>query len=220
MLLFLLPSIFSLVYKGKNYKVEPLIHQDGAPYTAKISGETVLFNFIHTVNISSRAECTSPPAAVMSVSIPDGQEMCWVNAVNTTYEFVPLQKTDKGIQLRFSNGQGQNWDFKVMCGKKETEWVVAPDATYNYLASIEHPGGCAKGGGDGFGIAFFIILLVAAVLYFAIGIPVCKFGMKKSGKEIIPFVNFWIALPKLFIDGVKCMFSPCCKSKGGYEPTE
>ncbi|KAK2955234.1 hypothetical protein BLNAU_9786 [Blattamonas nauphoetae] len=75
--------------------------------------------------------------------------------------------------------------------------------------------GCAKGGGgDGFGIAFFIILLASAVLYFAIGIPICKCGMKKSGKEIIPFVNFWIALPGLFVEGVKCMFSPCCKKKG------
>eukprot|EP00770_Monocercomonoides_exilis_P015936 MONOS_15886.1-p1 / transcript=MONOS_15886.1 / gene=MONOS_15886 / organism=Monocercomonoides_exilis_PA203 / gene_product=unspecified product / transcript_product=unspecified product / location=Mono_scaffold01391:9482-9935(-) / protein_length=73 / sequence_SO=supercontig / SO=protein_coding / is_pseudo=false len=65
-----------------------------------------------------------------------------------------------------------------------------------------------------------IILSVLLVLYFAAGIPIMKFGLKKEGIEIIPFVRFWLAVPGLVIDGVKFILSPCLKSKSGYKDVD
>lgn len=65
--------------------------------------------------------------------------------------------------------------------------------------------------GLSFGSIMLIVLAILFVLYFLIGIPVCKFALKKKGKEIIPFVYFWLSIPGLVVDGVKFIFTPCCR---------
>lgn len=71
--------------------------------------------------------------------------------------------------------------------------------------------------GISFGSVMLIIIACLVVLYFLIGIPVMHFGFKKSGIEMIPFINFWTSLPGLVIEGVKGIF--CCTlcRGGGYE---
>ncbi len=58
----------------------------------------------------------------------------------------------------------------------------------------------------GIGGLLLILLAVAIILYFIIGILFMKFKMKAEGINIIPNVNFWKAIPFLFIDGIKLMF--------------
>ncbi|KAK2955032.1 hypothetical protein BLNAU_9963 [Blattamonas nauphoetae] len=210
----LLQPLSALVHRKQKYNVEDLIKTDGTVYEITRPEELLVFNFMYGANLSKYANCSDQPATSMAVSIVgENQEYCWNNALNTSFTTSDPPE-GKGIILTYNSDSGNKFMFKVMCGKEKSDWS-ANAVGLEYTVSITHPGGCAKGGGgDGFGIAFFIILLASAVLYFAIGIPICKCGMKKSGKEIIPFVNFWIALPGLFVEGVKCMFSPCCKKKG------
>lgn len=89
-----------------------------------------------------------------------------------------------------------------------------------YAGPIEHAAFCpvADGGFD-YGWVFVIIVLVGAFLYFVLGIIILKFAMHKEGREVVPNVEFWVALPGLVWDGIKFLFGKfrqCC-CRGEYE---
>ncbi|KAK2961552.1 hypothetical protein BLNAU_3350 [Blattamonas nauphoetae] len=211
------------VYDKQTYNIEALTKKD-ADYDFTLPDEVVHFNVLSTIHQNLYDLCKDHTNCALVGVTTDEAPNCFCMANNATMKTTKL--ADKtGIQLEYENDMGTNSKIQIVCkkGEKGDTFKLERSQGFEYLVTFEHEGGCPKGGAggsDAFGIVFFIILLVAAVLYFAIGIPVCKCGMKKSGKEIIPFINFWIALPGLFIDGVKCMFSPCCKSKSGYADVE
>lgn len=88
-------------------------------------------------------------------------------------------------------------------------------------ANFYSPQGCkiSKKSGLGFGSIMLIILAACVVLFFAIGIPIQYFVRHKKGLEIIPFFAFFVSIPGLVLDGVKFIFSPCCK-RNDYAPIE
>ncbi len=51
-----------------------------------------------------------------------------------------------------------------------------------------------------------IIVLCGLFLYFVLGIIILKFAMHKEGREVVPNVEFWAALPGLVLDGIKYVF--------------
>ncbi|KAK2947179.1 putative Mitogen-activated protein kinase [Blattamonas nauphoetae] len=208
----------SVKFKGKTFNLEPLTKTDKTYYSFDAPEEKIHFNVLKPLDLSVFKECESQPSDSLAVSLfgdPDMQ-VCWNVGLSEKSTYT-LLSNPAGLQISYKSDQSTDFVMNFLCGKEASQFVGNRDANYNYEVNITHPGGCGKGGGnDVFGIVFFIILLVAVVLYFAIGIPICACGMKKTGKEVIPFINFWIALPKLFIDGIKFMFSPCCKSKADY----
>jgi hypothetical protein len=79
--------------------------------------------------------------------------------------------------------------------------------------------GCAGGGGPSSfddGWIFVIIVLCGLFLYFVVGIIVLKFVMHKEGREIVPQVEFWAALPGLVLDGMKFAWRKITCQTGGY----
>lgn len=87
------------------------------------------------------------------------------------------------------------------------------------------PGGGGGGGVPGapppfdYGWVFVIIVLCGLFLYFVIGIIILKFALHKEGREIVPQVDFWTALPLLVWDGMKYAFC-CVPCRGGGSYTE
>ncbi len=56
------------------------------------------------------------------------------------------------------------------------------------------------------GWVFVIIVLCGLFLYFVLGIVILKFALHKEGRDVVPNVEFWAALPGLVVDGIKCVF--------------
>ncbi|KAK2955086.1 hypothetical protein BLNAU_10017 [Blattamonas nauphoetae] len=109
--------------------------------------------------------------------------------------------------------------WNIRCGKKADIVVTGMD-TMTIQIDWRGPQGCAKGGGLGWGWLFIIILFSSLALFFAIGIPINACGRKKSGIEVVPFVYFWVGIPRMVMEGVKCLFSPCRKKQRGFDPLE
>ena len=81
-------------------------------------------------------------------------------------------------------------------------------------------GGCDSNGpiskskpssGIGAGIYICIGIVSLIVLYFLIGSFVMKFGMKKTGKDVLPNSAFWCNLPTLIKDCSVWCFEKCFK---------
>ncbi|KAK2963290.1 hypothetical protein BLNAU_1823 [Blattamonas nauphoetae] len=218
-------SLFLLAYplsfKGKVYNIESLAKEEGT-FSLTVEDEEVFFNPLKVINLTAIG-CTDAQEANVTVAskapFGEGDFYCFVLGLKSS-ETPKLLEEGNGLSIEYNGGASNpgKFTFLFQCAKEEGTPALTRDKEYNYFVNWSTKAACGKGGGsDVFGIVFFIILLVAATLYFAIGIPICACGMKKRGKEIIPFIHFWIALPGLFKDGVKCMFSPCCKSKSGYD---
>jgi hypothetical protein len=78
---------------------------------------------------------------------------------------------------------------------------------------------CALGCGYGIGGLFITLSVIGIVAFFGIGTIVCKFVLKKEGREIIPFGSFVLDIPFLLKDGVMLfvdLFSQITK-KGQYQ---
>jgi hypothetical protein len=60
-----------------------------------------------------------------------------------------------------------------------------------------------SGGGLSGGTIFLLALLVLCILYLIVGILINKFSRMKSGREVVPNVEFWVSLPGLVVDGAK-----------------
>lgn len=89
------------------------------------------------------------------------------------------------------------------------------------FAPIAWSGFCPGGGGGGdngfdFGWVFVIIVLCGLFLYFVLGIIILKFALHKEGREVVPQVEFWSALPGLVLDGIKFTWRKITCQSGGY----
>jgi len=79
--------------------------------------------------------------------------------------------------------------------------------------------GCTGAGGPStfdMGWVFVIIVLCGLFVYFVGGILLLKFALHKDGREIVPQVDFWTALPGLVVDGIKFAWRKITCQTGGY----
>eukprot|EP00770_Monocercomonoides_exilis_P012231 MONOS_12173.1-p1 / transcript=MONOS_12173.1 / gene=MONOS_12173 / organism=Monocercomonoides_exilis_PA203 / gene_product=unspecified product / transcript_product=unspecified product / location=Mono_scaffold00656:406-1145(+) / protein_length=174 / sequence_SO=supercontig / SO=protein_coding / is_pseudo=false len=170
----------------------------------------------------------------VAVGVQDGY--CYGIALKNTQEMKLLDNKD-GILFSYTTDdqtQFEGLKLKLVCDNETSQKVSMDDL--EVVIEMHDPHGCSeskkkkkddnptdkppKKKGISFGSVMLIIIAALIVLYFAIGIPIWKFGLKKTGIEIIPFVNFWRMVPGLVIGGVKFLLSPCLKSKDGYKDFE
>lgn len=99
---------------------------------------------------------------------------------------------------------------------------TASDDGTTAKVELLHPSACIKNKKKGlsFGSIALIVIACLIVLYLALGIPINIFVRKKKGVEVIPFIYFWTSIPGLVIDGIRFIFSPCCKGGSGYSNIE
>ena len=87
----------------------------------------------------------------------------------------------------------------------------------NMTIDFKTPAGCPHlSKGISFGTIALIIIGSSLLLFFVIGILINALARGKRGLEMIPFFAFWKELPRLILDGLRCIFSPCCRGKTGY----
>ncbi|XP_065910721.1 uncharacterized protein [Dysidea avara] len=82
-------------------------------------------------------------------------------------------------------------------------------------------GGSSKSSDPGVvGIVLLSLAFFAFMAYLITGMVIMKVKYEKTGTDIIPNKQFWLALPFLIKDGVLFTFSPCINAiknkKGGY----
>jgi len=99
---------------------------------------------------------------------------------------------------------------------KSCEYVLNP---ISYCGFCPLGTGCTGGGGPStfdMGWVFVIIVLCGLFIYFIGGILLLKFALHKDGREIVPQVDFWTALPGLVVDGIKFAWRKITCQTGGY----
>ncbi|KAH7820000.1 putative Autophagy-related protein 27 [Monocercomonoides exilis] len=228
----LLLKTYSLELSDFNFT--GLARDSDNPYEGKIQSMKFWYNFNRSVpNVPSIGECEIP-GCVIPTKPSMGDCYCYgdINNGSTT-----VLASDDGIKMKFdydADYETRTAVIRFTCAKEEK---VSLDYQ-NVMVTLnwEHPQGCPVKHKDpddpsnpsdpnnpknkkklSFGSVMLIILSVLLVLYFAIGIPIMAFGLKKRGVEMIPFVFFWTAIPGLVVSGVKCIFQPCCNSARGFK---
>lgn len=94
-------------------------------------------------------------------------------------------------------------------------FVYVPESQYNFVLVTQKPHtNDAVDPGVG-GIVAMLLLMVAALSYFVIGMFVMRFYRGARGVEMIPNLSFWKDFPFLVMDGVLFAFLgwPCCKNR-------
>jgi len=150
--------------------------------------------------------------------------------LTTTAAFVPLVRTttanQKGATLRFANGTGgRAFELDFQCDPSITTIgaptfeIETPKLFYNFAwaTSLACPtnapppgtGGKLSGGG-----IFLILVFCLFAVYVAAGITYNVVRKKATGKEIIPNVEFWLAIPGLVKDGVMFIVNSTCRRSG------
>eukprot|EP01006_Ploeotia_vitrea_P033790 TRINITY_DN65642_c1_g1_i1.p1 TRINITY_DN65642_c1_g1~~TRINITY_DN65642_c1_g1_i1.p1 ORF type:complete len:273 (-),score=126.76 TRINITY_DN65642_c1_g1_i1:84-866(-) len=144
----------------------------------------------------------------------------WKGATTT----VQWSKIDSGVSGLWSNGDicdVQGADVKrtlkldLVCGEENkiksienippTPEKCQADVTFTTPAVCGHGGPPAKSGGLSGGWVFCIILWSVTFVYCGLGCIYNRTQKGASGKEVIPHVAFWGALPGLVKDG--CSFT-------------
>ncbi|KAH7822476.1 putative Autophagy-related protein 27 [Monocercomonoides exilis] len=238
-LLFLVLHSLDSAITLDDFNLTGISHDPDDPYTQKTEDGNVRFNFRKKVGYWQDEEiCETDNCLFQQIVMDvDGQYCYCFGEVKP--EDISFLANNSGLEFSYKyNGvyTSRTLSIKFQCSKQEN---IDVSVFSNSEAEIiwKHPQGCPNIKPDpddpnnpdkpdpkkdpkkkklSFGSVMLIILSVLAVLYFAIGIPVMYFALKKRGLEIIPFVNFWKSLPGLVIDGVKFCLSPCLKSKSGY----
>eukprot|EP00708_Paratrimastix_pyriformis_P001701 GAFH01000313.1.p2 GENE.GAFH01000313.1~~GAFH01000313.1.p2 ORF type:complete len:198 (-),score=16.57 GAFH01000313.1:86-679(-) len=132
------------------------------------------------------------------------------------------QAQPTGLNITYGNGE--------MCsaGYHNSFQLIVPCATSvgkptikitecRYAVEFPHPAGCftAVPSGMSVGTVLLILLLVGFFLFISGG-SVLKWRIKKMDMsiQVIPFIDFWKALPGLVWDGIKfSFFPPLCRPK-------
>lgn len=140
-----------------------------------------------------------------------------------TYQLIDRDIPAKGITIRISNGDEcviateDNLTAKYffigqllcdMTAEKPTLKMITSSLCM-YRAEIKSKFGCTgyteSDGGVGWIVIIIFISLLA--LYFVAGFIVCTKRYGKTGKEAIPNIEFWSALPSLVVAGVLFTFA-------------
>ncbi|KAK2945846.1 hypothetical protein BLNAU_19214 [Blattamonas nauphoetae] len=218
----LILSLFSAVFPANDPKIlskfnlKPLIKEPGKVYETSIGFGTVKWNFRTPFEGTSGTSCAGGDC-IIHLSYDDiGTCTCFGKDGTETYN---LLGSNNGLCFMYSNGPDgdKTVRYDLVCAKQEHLSAESPNGTY---IQIEHqsPYGCMKSAGLGWGWIFVIVLFGGLLLLFIIGIPVNKCIRKKTGIEVIPFFIFWSSLPRMTLEGIKCLFSPCRRKRQGFEP--
>ncbi|KAH7827698.1 uncharacterized protein MONOS_4047 [Monocercomonoides exilis] len=215
----------NIVVGGKEYDYSELILKSGLRYHGHVNDDDIYWNF-GTVDTSGVMNCDTDDD--IAAFLHDTYNSCYTIAIASSMKTAPLDEGE-GIEFTWDPRNDGFTEFKVVlqCSDKNSTTYKPSGSSYTVTFLSEH--GCAIKSKDdpkndpknskkglSFGSVMLIIFSVLLFLYFAAGIPIWKFALKKEGIEIIPFVGFWKMLPGLVVDGIKFIFSPCFKSKAGY----
>jgi len=186
-------------------------NQPPQTYYYRVCG-VVSNNFCQTVDDMTPAVCQKDSR------IPAEFHDCG-NQKTARFQRLPSGGDDAGFTLSYTGGQdGRAAMIYFKCDKSKDPGVLSfvkedPIKTYDlqYVSKYACPtnggGGGGGGGGDdddggiSGGWIFIIILSSLLVLYLVGGVAFNKFYRHHEGKEIIPNVDFWLALPGLVKDG-------------------
>lgn len=128
-----------------------------------------------------------------------------------------------GVVMTYSNGDGARFaKIHLACDPTalppyKLEFLGEPNEK-QYDFRISGPAGCPKNGSCNvlcviftiFEVIIFlfdILLIPAIIAYFVIGILVKRFAFKKTGRDIVPNVRFWVNIPFILKDGVVFSFT-------------
>ncbi|KAK2960456.1 hypothetical protein BLNAU_4673 [Blattamonas nauphoetae] len=212
-----LRAVFSLADKElKQFNTKPLIKEDGY-WTVNSEHEIIAWNFRKPFEQPTTA-ATNDGDCIAYSTVQSWVHYGCVGDLNT--ETFGLLPNDEGFTLAYTSVKsGRGTSFRVKCSKGDMK-TSASENGVNFDVIIESPAGCIKKDGLGWGWLFIIILFSSLLLLFAIGIPINKFARKKTGVEVIPFFFLWVGIPRMVMEGVKCLFSPCRNKKRGFDPLE
>ncbi|XP_060606839.1 uncharacterized protein LOC132759130 [Ruditapes philippinarum] len=194
---------------GAIVDLTPLANTDGSARYSDVPGSvaTTLYSWNPC---NSFTESTCQDVAVMSVN---------------KGRFSPLQYTKPGARVSakvhelMTKGK---FSIRVQCRKalqgvlNSADTLTVTDERKQeakYFLELSSPHCCPSGiPHDHLSVGTYItiIFLSFASLFFVIGISIQKFVRKKTGKDVIPFVEFWIQLPGLVKAGVLLIL---CRSK-------
>jgi hypothetical protein len=168
-----------------------------------------------------------------------------LGSINTaTFSQLPDAGINEGILLTYTGGEEDRMvDIAFICDKAITGTgklecgnpAEQPQKHYHLIWRTAHACPSSSSGGDGDGDGdggekkkddggisggwiFIIILSGVTVLYFVGGALFNKFVRHKEGLEIIPNVEFWLALPGLVKDGIVFTYRKIAGlfGRGGY----
>ncbi|KAH7824107.1 putative Autophagy-related protein 27 [Monocercomonoides exilis] len=221
---------FSKADDFDDYDFSDLKKSPSNPYQYKQQATTYSWNFRAPVSVGKGGSCDIDDCIAESTSTYIMGCHCYGTVGSEKHKILA---DDKGIQFTYEgddDGSPKSFVYKLICSKDENQDVTDDGETLTVVQ--EHPAGCKKSPdpkddpknpknnkkkGLSFGSIMLIIFSVLLVLYFAAGMPLMYFAFKKRGIEMIPFVFFWTSLPRLVIEGVKVLISPCTNKARGFE---
>jgi len=190
---------------------------------SKMENSTNGFSFVQSINTYIFGICRVP--AICSLIDPNAAS-CLVYGTTSvvmgtlpSIKFAELPKTDpdygNGVLVIYSQGTtcgsvDRNVTIKVRCDVAPGLGVVinvAQTGVCAYAGTINSQFACPTAAPSHFdmGWIFVIIVVVVAVIYFAVGVTYKVFAQKvQFGLEAIPNIDFWKDLPSLVKDG--CFF--------------
>ncbi|KAK2940284.1 hypothetical protein BLNAU_24810 [Blattamonas nauphoetae] len=180
-------------------------------YNTTLEGMLFEFNFLRPlVNTKcTQADCVASKIQNNNcVCLGENSTVQWDEIPNNNGIFFTFESKDFMVSYKLT--------LQITCGKTNTLEIADP-YTNTHVWTYPSKYGCRAGGGLGWGWVFIIILFSSLALFFIIGIPINKCGRKKSGIEVVPFGYFWVGIPRMVMEGVKCLFSPCRKRQRGFE---
>ncbi|KAK2944032.1 hypothetical protein BLNAU_21031 [Blattamonas nauphoetae] len=188
--------------------------QDKYDYNTTVDSYTIKFNHLRSL---TQTICDVPTCVVTKESSYNCE--CYGENSTVTWDEMP---NNEGIYFKYTyKGFSVSYSSVVQYKCAKADKITAQEVySPNMIITFETKFGCRLGGGIGWGWLFIIILFSSLALLFIIGIPINKFGRKKTGMEIVPFVYFWVGIPRMVMEGVKCIFSPCRRKQRGFDPLE
>jgi len=212
---------------GKNYSFDltGLCHAKTADdYHARDEDyNDYYFNICGEVSTASQAECAG--AAVCQYAASGDYYNAGSLSTQAFTANTEVKQPGQGIIVTYSGGQ------QCSSGSRQTAIYLECDPTveqpifkeveeadhcaYKVHATSKYACGVSAGGSDTAGLVILLIIIIAVVLYFAIGaIYQKKVKNASTAREYIIHNEFWCALPLMIKDGVLFIFHGC--KKGDY----
>lgn len=183
--------------QGKTYKIEEgaralyfsLHEQPTIPCSPQIACSSYLIT--SNTTCACTGQLSNETVAVFSNSSQYGVRFTGKNIVGTVnYTTVVLLTCSESESIYGAISPNTTIDFKSPYGCRTSD-PLYPQAAGNKKEKIS------------WGWVFIIILVVSAFLYLVVGSLIFKFALHKEGIEIIPFVYFWVSIPRLTFEGIK-----------------
>ncbi|KAH7816120.1 uncharacterized protein MONOS_11217 [Monocercomonoides exilis] len=214
MIVLLIISAISLNYAAvnlKNYDLRDLTVSEDNPYTIKSGNDSFIWNFNKTLKKTEEV----PFEDCMVVYIKEKESNCHGSL---TSQRVSYLSNDRGLSFTLNHtvlGRTRTAQISLQCSKDTKTNTAKVDGIHVYI-TMNHPAGCKLPDPISWGSVGLIVFFGGLLLFFLIGIPV-QMCRGKRGMEIVPFVFFWVSIPRLVQIGWETLFSPCYTSARGFQ---